>query len=142
MSEQDASEAVTTGSESYSMPPNVVRELHQARMRAPDGADDPELLDRLADTMYAANADRAKGGDKATRWGAMRASLAGMALVPKETYRARLAVCGDCEHVRKTPVNPLAFEPKATILQCKKCGCIMNAKARMALGACPLKKFT
>lgn len=139
MSEQDATETVAVGDRKLSIPNGVVRRLHQSRMATPGAEDDPALLDSLADEMYAAEASAAEAP---AGWAHVREMISGLALVSRDVYRDRLATCAGCEHVRKTPVNPLALESKTLILQCKKCGCIMNAKARMSLGACPLGKFT
>lgn len=47
-------------------------------------------------------------------------------------YEARMAVCRACPERRDLPKG---------LLQCKQCGCIINAKARCPGAKCPLDKW-
>ena len=49
--------------------------------------------------------------------------------VPKEIYKERLAICKSCDHYFKLTGN------------CKKCGCFMKVKARIAPLSCPINKW-
>lgn len=46
-----------------------------------------------------------------------------------EMYERRIAICNECEHLNKT------------VMQCRKCGCFMAAKARWPDASCPLEKW-
>ncbi len=50
-------------------------------------------------------------------------------LAEKETFEARIKICGSCEHL---------FRPTWT---CKKCGCFMGVKARLDSATCPIGKW-
>jgi hypothetical protein len=50
-------------------------------------------------------------------------------LAEKEVAFARLDICAACEHL---------FRPTFT---CRKCGCFMKAKARIASQHCPVHKW-
>lgn len=43
---------------------------------------------------------------------------------------ARLEICRKCEHFRNSPIQ-----------LCRKCGCALNLKARLARAHCPLGKW-
>ena len=48
---------------------------------------------------------------------------------PEEVADARLSICQSCpEYIKSTH-------------QCKKCGCIMNLKVKLAMASCPLGKW-
>jgi hypothetical protein len=49
--------------------------------------------------------------------------------VPSEIKEQRLAICKQCPFYRKK------------IDQCKKCGCIMNQKTKLADAFCPVNKW-
>ena len=49
--------------------------------------------------------------------------------VPDEIQKWRFALCNSCEHFFK-PTN-----------QCKKCGCFMNLKTKLAKADCPVGKW-
>lgn len=50
-------------------------------------------------------------------------------MVPEEVQEERVSICKTCEYY---------FEPTQ---QCKKCGCFVKLKARIAPFACPVKKW-
>lgn len=50
-------------------------------------------------------------------------------IAPRELARERIAICKGCEHLR------------TTIPQCKKCGCIVHAKAMLPTERCPIGKW-
>jgi|TARA_B100001996_G_C18650959_1_gene589382 hypothetical protein len=47
----------------------------------------------------------------------------------RETHKKRIAICKECPELREN------------IMQCKKCGCFVNAKAIFADMHCPLDKW-
>lgn len=49
--------------------------------------------------------------------------------VSNDVYLKRLSICKECPEYIKTTH------------QCKKCGCIMTAKAKLPNAECPLKKW-
>lgn len=49
--------------------------------------------------------------------------------VDKETAQARFDICKECENL---------FKPTNT---CKKCGCFMKAKVKVAAVECPVGKW-
>lgn len=49
--------------------------------------------------------------------------------VPKDISEQRFSICKSCPELIKT-TN-----------QCKKCGCIMTLKTRLAYASCPLNKW-
>lgn len=55
-------------------------------------------------------------------------SLNGNPIVPNETYQERLSICQECEYYSKSK-------------RCKKCGCFIESKARIAIAKCPLQKW-
>ena len=70
--------------------------------------------------------------------GELKQTLRYLRPVPAEQFRERITICAACEHSRQMPVPG---NDKAVVVQCRKCGCIMNAKARLTGGQCPLGKF-
>ena len=50
-------------------------------------------------------------------------------LVNKATFEERFKTCRNCEHLFK-PTN-----------SCKKCGCFIHLKARLANQSCPINKW-
>jgi hypothetical protein len=52
-----------------------------------------------------------------------------MGRVDNETYKKRLEICQTCPELIKTT------------FQCKKCGCFMKQKNKLADASCPLKKW-
>jgi hypothetical protein len=50
--------------------------------------------------------------------------------VNDEVYKTRLDLCLACEHLIKG------------INQCKKCGCLMNVKAKIPHAECPVGKWS
>lgn len=48
----------------------------------------------------------------------------------KEIAQSRFDICKECEHF---------FKPT---LSCKKCGCFMKAKVKVARSVCPIDKWT
>lgn len=46
-----------------------------------------------------------------------------------EMSEKRLAICKECEHLNQK------------LVQCKKCGCFMLAKAKFASSYCPIGKW-
>jgi hypothetical protein len=55
-----------------------------------------------------------------------------MVLSSNEKYTKRIDICKQCDQRRELPMN---------VLQCKKCGCIMNLKARLDGMKCPIGKW-
>lgn len=55
-------------------------------------------------------------------------SLRGIKLADEDVYQARTAVCGECEKL----------EYGST---CMSCGCIVQVRAILSDGKCPLKKW-
>lgn len=49
--------------------------------------------------------------------------------VDNETYKSRIEICEKCPELIKTT------------FQCKKCGCFMKQKSKLADASCPLKKW-
>ena len=45
------------------------------------------------------------------------------------TYQERISICNSCPHFRKS------------LSQCKKCGCFMKVKAKIAFTRCPIGKW-
>jgi hypothetical protein len=88
------------------------------------------------------NAVQVKPGmlEKAASWIAAEASLITQGPVGEEEYRARLAACGGCQHLRKS-------EKEGELGWCKACGCGQNAraeltvKARMPKAKCPVQAW-
>lgn len=54
----------------------------------------------------------------------------------KDTARM-LEICEECENVRIIEVPFIA----KSMLQCKLCNCIMNAKVKVSDSPCPINKF-
>ena len=52
-------------------------------------------------------------------------------LVSNEVYRERLSACGQCAE--------MLIVPPTGVKLCKLCGCLLQAKARMAESSCPAK---
>jgi len=50
-------------------------------------------------------------------------------IVPENIEQERLNICQSCEHFFKLTT------------QCKKCGCFVKAKTKLAGGSCPIKKW-
>ena len=53
----------------------------------------------------------------------------GAEVVDTKVYINRLGKCNDCEHLRRKT------------MRCNACGCLLQAKARMETGYCPLGKW-
>jgi len=49
--------------------------------------------------------------------------------VDSETYKKRIDICANCPELIKTT------------FQCKKCGCLMKQKCKLADATCPLNKW-
>jgi hypothetical protein len=58
------------------------------------------------------------------------AETIGHILVTDEIKQQRLVICNSCEFL---------FTPT---MQCKKCGCFVNAKTSVARFECPIQKWT
>lgn len=67
-------------------------------------------------------------------------TLKGVRPVPPHVSQARLAVCRGCEH-GQVLLGGTEHPQREPMLRCAQCGCLMNAKARMTLGGCPIGKF-
>ena len=52
-----------------------------------------------------------------------------MGRVDSEIYKSRVEICQGCPELMKTT------------FQCKKCGCFMKQKAKLADASCPLEKW-
>jgi hypothetical protein len=52
-----------------------------------------------------------------------------MGRVSNEIYMERISMCKDCPELLKAT------------FQCKKCGCFMKQKSKLAAASCPLKKW-
>ncbi len=50
--------------------------------------------------------------------------------VPDEVGKDRMSICNSCEHLLHIT------------MQCKKCGCFVQAKTKLANSECPIKKWT
>ena len=55
-----------------------------------------------------------------------------MIIASTETVTRRLTICADCPHIRV----------KLGVGQCAKCGCILQAKARIDGAKCPINKWS
>ena len=53
----------------------------------------------------------------------------------QQTVQKRLEECLKCEHLHKIKFR------KKVIARCRKCGCIMNMKARLINAECPVGKW-
>jgi hypothetical protein len=74
-------------------------------------------------------------GESLLRWG-----RAAFAYADDETYRARLAACGACEHRRaagETLLHKLANLVVANTAVCGLCQCLVEKKARVRTEHCP-----
>lgn len=49
--------------------------------------------------------------------------------VTEESYKARLAQCDNCEHLKRDA------------MRCGKCGCLVEHKAKWATSSCPDKRW-
>lgn len=50
------------------------------------------------------------------------------AVVDSEVQKTRIDICNDCEFL-------------SVVRNCKKCGCFVDAKTKLAIASCPLKKW-
>ncbi len=57
----------------------------------------------------------------------------------EDEVQSRLATCRACEFRAVLPI-PLLTASRS-VVACKKCGCVMNLKARVAGSTCPIGKF-
>lgn len=55
-------------------------------------------------------------------------SMKGLRLADESIYNSRIKICGECDKL----------EYGST---CMSCGCVMQVRARLADGKCPLKKW-
>lgn len=56
---------------------------------------------------------------------------------PKDESARKLALCKSCENIR---IIALPFMGNS-MLQCKICKCVMNAKVKIDGAQCPINKF-
>jgi hypothetical protein len=75
-------------------------------------------------------------GSTSDRQEALRIALEPVAA---EEFRRRLDLCRACPDVRVLWSDPRTRE--RAVLQCRRCSCIMNIKARLRGGRCPLGRF-
>jgi len=59
----------------------------------------------------------------------------GVVLTPEEEVKKRWDLCYDCEFLSKEPENGIIP------FRCKKCGCGMKLKIRLAASWCPVNKW-
>jgi len=109
--------------------------IEELELRRLQGEEVEGELQDIAESISVRNGlDRTNPKDS----GRMASFLSGFKLAPVSVQNSRLSVCRLCEHSRRLGPN---LGDKSGILQCKQCGCIMNAKVRLANAVCPEKKF-
>jgi hypothetical protein len=59
----------------------------------------------------------------------------GVIMAPVEVAKTRWDICFDCEYFLKEPENSIIP------YRCKKCGCGMKFKTRVAAAKCPIDKW-
>lgn len=70
---------------------------------------------------------KSKNPDKEARpWDVLNPAIE---KVDDKTYDKRMNICKSCEHF---------FKPTS---QCKKCGCLMNLKAKLPHATCPIGEW-
>lgn len=53
----------------------------------------------------------------------------------EELYNSRMKICLECPDLKQVKII------HSTSPQCKRCGCMMEAKARLAHANCPINKW-
>lgn len=113
-----------------------IEELMTATSSAPE-SDWGEIVERVA-MRIADRQDSSSARHKV--FGSLAATLRGMLPAPKAKFIERIKICSGCDQA--TIMKSTHGEGKAPIaIMCTVCGCLMNAKARLAGGRCPLGKF-
>ncbi len=118
-------------------PMTKVAEFHSAWDAAEKDGDVERVLDTLADEL-APSSPSTSPSSRPPLIAELRQTLRHLRPVSKEVFAERIKQCLDCEHSRQLAVGD---DNRRRIVQCGQCGCVMNIKARMLSGACPLGKF-
>jgi hypothetical protein len=97
------------------------------------------ILDQVADAVVQRSSEPSTATGRAKELVSYFHSLRP---VPKAVFLSRIRICLSCEHARQLlRSGKEGDEGKSMILQCGQCNCIMNAKARIVGGRCPIGKF-
>jgi hypothetical protein len=114
-----------------------VARLH-ADLLASDSDEQRDAILLQAAESLAAGAEA--GGAARPRVESLVRALGHLALVDAAAYDQRLTTCAGCEHARFLR-RKAASDSGHPWIQCKRCLCIMNIKARLASMGCPVGNF-
>lgn len=114
-----------------SVPELALADVQRLHERLEGGESDSIVVDDLAEEIAR------RDGTPVTphRLGGLRRALQAAAPAPVHVIASRLQACAGCPEIRVH--RPLANLPP--VLQCQRCGCIMNLKARMSSAECPAR---
>jgi len=112
-----------------------LEELHIKLLAATSDADYDQRVEIFAAEI--AGEDVGRSESRQSRKAGLVNLIQSMRFVTRVEYDARMNECRDCEES-----SILARTGgEHNVLQCKICGCVMNAKSRMFDNACPMGRF-
>lgn len=119
-------------SDQISLSEGQIVQIHEQLMGAGTDEEREGVIDLAVAEILAADSAVSDNGQEVRNW------LKSFGFVDKSTYRQRIAKCFLCPNATKLFQRSGDAKP---VLKCNKCGCIMNIKARLSNGKCPVGNF-